>query len=268
MKILSLFILFSSILFASIGQITALKGSGTVLRDSKTIDLTTGFQLEEKDTISTEDNSKAQVIFNDGTTVTIGKKSRLDIAEYLFDEAAPQNSKTNLKFLKGAFKSITGKIGKVAPEKFKLATKSASIGIRGTTILGDQQKVACTQGTITVSAQGVTQIVPAGMMVTTPPDAPPTPPVPYKAGSMDLDKEEEKSDKKEDKKEKSDKKEDKKEKSDKKADDKKEDKKSEEKKSEEKKSDKVKEDKKTEEKKSEKVEEKKSEEKKSRKYRT
>ena len=239
MKILSLILLFSTLAFASIGQITALKGSGTLLRDTKTLNLSTGFKLEEKDIVSTSEKSKAQIIFNDGTIVTIGKKSQLNIAEYLFDDKAPKKSKTNFKFMKGAFKSITGKIGKVAPDRFKLATKTATIGIRGTTLVGDQKQVACTQGTITVSSNGVTQVVPAGMIVTTPKNAPPTAPKPYKAGSLAIDNgdEEEKSDEKEkDKEEKSDEKEkDKEEKSDEK--EKSSDKKSDEQKSDEKQAD-------------------------------
>ena len=93
-----------------------------------------------------------------------------------FDEKDSSNSKANFKFAEGTFKSITGAIGKVAPEKFKLETKSASIGIRGTIVVGNQEKVACTQGRITVTSAGVTQVLGAGMMTNTETGKAPTPP--------------------------------------------------------------------------------------------
>ena len=185
-KLLILFFcIFTTSLFASIGKISALSGEVTINRNIDFISAKVGFILEESDTITTNDIGKVQLIFNDGTVITLGKSSKLNIAEYLFDEVRPENSKTKLNFAEGAFKAITGKIGKIAPDKFKLQTKSASIGIRGTIIVGDQNTVACTQGEIAVSAQGVTQIVPAGMMVRTPTNQAPTPPQQYETGAID-----------------------------------------------------------------------------------
>ncbi|WP_455756195.1 FecR domain-containing protein [Sulfurimonas sp.] len=186
-KILLLIMIFSISLFASIGRVSAVNGEAQILRQQSTIAVVSGIELEEKDIISTKKSTKVQMIFNDGTTISVGSNSKFDIAEYLFDETNLEASKTNFKFLKGAFKSITGKIGKIAPSKFKIKTRTATIGIRGTTIVGDQGQIACTDGAITVTAKGITVDVPAGMITQTPPNAPPTPPVPYKAGSMSMD---------------------------------------------------------------------------------
>ena len=118
MKILISIILLVSITFANnIGKITSIKGSSFVKRDSQQIATTVGFKLEEKDIIETSKNSKVQIIFNDNTIVTIGKLSTFNIDEYLYDEQKPLKSKVNFKFLKGSFKSITGIIGKVNPNK-------------------------------------------------------------------------------------------------------------------------------------------------------
>jgi len=197
MKILILISLLASIVFASIGQVTGIKGKATLLRETKSSILTIGFKLEKSDIIKTGEKAKVQIIFEDKTIVTIGKKSTLDIEEYLFDEAAPSKSKVKLKFFRGAFKSITGKIGKVAPSRFKLKTKNATIGIRGTVLAGNQNRVICERGAITVTSQGVTQVVPAGMMTITAVGAPPTPAVAFKAGSISLEDEAEQEEKKE-----------------------------------------------------------------------
>ncbi|WP_295005691.1 FecR domain-containing protein [Sulfurimonas sp.] len=149
------------------------------------MDASIGFKLKAKDVLNTGKKSKLQIIFKDGSIVTIGKSSTFDIAEYVFDAASPKKSKVNFGFLKGSFKSITGQIGKFAPEKFKLRTKTATIGIRGTTVVGNQDKIACTYGKINVSSHGVTRSVPAGMFSKTPKESPPSVPEVYVAGSIE-----------------------------------------------------------------------------------
>lgn len=176
MKILLLILLFGLSLFGSIGKISASNGKVDVERNNEILEATVGFSLEEKDLVITYEKSKAQITLNDGSVLSLGKNSKLDINEYVFDEKNPSQSKANFRFAEGAFKSITGAIGKVAPDKFKLETKSATIGIRGTIIVGNQERIACTHGKIEVTSAGVTQVLNAGMMTNTEQGKPPTPP--------------------------------------------------------------------------------------------
>jgi hypothetical protein len=102
-------------------------------------------------------------VFSDKTIFTIGKNSTLDIADYLYDESKPSKNKAKFNVLKGAFSSITGRIGKLNKSKFKLKTKSASIGIRGTTVKANQEVIMCTDGAITVTTNnGISMNVEAG----------------------------------------------------------------------------------------------------------
>ena len=178
--ILTLFLL-TTTLFANIGKITAIKGDASVLRDSKSIPLNLGFILKQKDKITTGKNTRVQIIFKDNTIISLGKESSFDIGEYSFDDKDPSKAKMSFKVAKGIFKSITGKIGKINPSKFKLKTKSATIGIRGTTFFGDvpqqgPESIACTDGAITVStAQGIVE-VPAGQFTQVSIGSAPTPP--------------------------------------------------------------------------------------------
>ncbi|MDY0327946.1 MAG: FecR domain-containing protein [Arcobacteraceae bacterium] len=163
-KIFLLLLLFTISLFANIGEISAFSGDVNINRNTQSLKATVGFILKEKDIVKTSDNSKAQVVFEDGTVISIGKNAILDITEFVNDTTNPSNSKTDLRVLEGAFKTITGGIGKVAPDRFKLKTKSASIGIRGTIIYGNQSMIACTQGEIEVKVGDESHILPAGMM--------------------------------------------------------------------------------------------------------
>ena len=129
MKTLLILGMIISFVFGWVGEITALKGDATIIRENKTIKASRGFKLEKDDKIKTLNNTKMQIIFKDNTIITIGKNSEVKIADYIFDG---ENSKANFKLSHGIMKTLTGKIGKFAPKRFKVLTKNASIGIRGT----------------------------------------------------------------------------------------------------------------------------------------
>ncbi|PKN15660.1 MAG: hypothetical protein CVU67_00195 [Deltaproteobacteria bacterium HGW-Deltaproteobacteria-24] len=169
-KIVLLLLTFNLLLFANVAKIVAMNGEATVLRDNNTITLAVGNELLKDDVIQTKENTKIQIIFKDETIVTIGKNSEFKINDYIFDEANQQYS-ANLGLVQGTFRTITGKIGKVAPEKFKLNSKSSSIGIRGTQILSNVQiqgdTIFCTEGEIEIVSQltGETITLQAGQFV-------------------------------------------------------------------------------------------------------
>jgi len=169
-KIVLLLLTFNLLLFANVAKIVAMNGEATVLRDNNTITLAVGNELLKDDVIQTKNNTKIQIIFKDETIVTIGKNSEFKINDYIFDEANQQYN-ANLGLVQGTFRTITGKIGKVAPEKFKLNSKSSSIGIRGTQILSNVQiqgdTIFCTEGEIEIVSQltGETITLQAGQFV-------------------------------------------------------------------------------------------------------
>ena len=166
-KIILMFLLFVSTLFANIGKITLLEGEAFVKRGEETLRLNISDSISNNDFIETKTNSKVKITFIDNTIITIGKESSLKIEDYFFDSNNKNSAKTELSVSKGAFHAITGQIGKVNPEKFKLKTKNATIGIRGTEIYGDQNRVFCTQGAIFVLSFGETREVSQGFFVNT-----------------------------------------------------------------------------------------------------
>src|SRR5574344_2961572 len=161
-KIIFMFLLFVSTLFANIGTITLLEGEAFVKRGEETLRLNISDQISNNDFIETKTNSKVKITFIDNTIITIGKESSLKIEDYFFDSNNKNSAKTELNVSKGAFHAITGQIGKVNPEKFKLKTKNATIGIRGTEFYGDENRIVCTQGRIIILSNGVSVDVPAG----------------------------------------------------------------------------------------------------------
>jgi len=172
MKIILLsLLLFVSTLFGNVGKISALSGEVSITRDSQNILAKIGTIINEKDKITTGKSSRLQLIFNDKTIISLGKNSIFNVEEYFFDEQKPSQTKASFKVTKGIFKSITGRIGKINPTKFKLKTKSASIGIRGTIFFGaiedgQPDNIACTSGAIVVDTPSGSVEVPAGQFTT------------------------------------------------------------------------------------------------------
>ena len=152
MKSLLLLFIMSAMIFASIGNVAALKGVVKIKRSTKMITAKYGLAIEEKDTIVTQDNSKVQIILKDQTIVTIGENSKYNFNEYKFNSKT--DSKAKMKLEHGFFRVITGKIGKIAPERFKVQTKSATIGIRGTNFFAwvgpKREEIGCIKGKISI----------------------------------------------------------------------------------------------------------------------
>ena len=165
MKTVFLLLTAISTLLANIGEVTALSGSAQLLRQAETIEVSRGAEVNEKDLLKTESRSKVQVVLKDDTVITIGPDS-----EYLFERFQESgNAEVLMQLKRGFFKTVTGKIGEIAPQRFKIKTKAATIGIRGTQFMAyvqdDEEKIGCIQGEIIVWTVDDEYIVPAGKML-------------------------------------------------------------------------------------------------------
>ena len=167
MKIILLLISLVTFIFANVGVVVDVVGDSTLVRNGKNIKVVQKLELKEHDLIKTSQNAKVKLFFKDDTAVSLGKNTSFEIDSYIFTGKSDSNIK--FKVLKGFFKTVTGKISKVAPDKFKLKTKTATIGIRGTVfaadISGKTDVVVCTDGKIVMFTPGGDIEVPSGNMV-------------------------------------------------------------------------------------------------------
>ncbi len=151
-KIIFILLFISNFLLANnVGKIVSFNGDASILRENQTILVDKNSVFQKNDTLNTKENTKLQILFLDDTIISVGQNSTLKINDYLFEE---KDSKAEFTMAKGVFRTITGKIGKIAPENFKLETKGASIGIRGTQIItaieDNNEKIFCTEGQIEI----------------------------------------------------------------------------------------------------------------------
>jgi len=93
----------------------------------------------KSDTVVTSNKGRVQIRFTDGSMLSLRPDTRYLIREYQFDPAEPDEGKAIYKLIKGGMRTITGEIGKVNRENYKVETVVATIGIRGT----DYEVVIC-----------------------------------------------------------------------------------------------------------------------------
>lgn len=154
-------------LWASIGSVMAMRGSAELKRSNGLIKLENAMEIESADTIITHEKSRVQVMLLDSTVITIGENSEFRFDEFAYD--GTKESKASMSSSRGFFRSVTGEIGKIAPERFKVKTASATIGIRGTDfsgeILGEREVFRCYSGAIYIDFEGGFREIEAGMML-------------------------------------------------------------------------------------------------------
>jgi len=134
-KLFLFFILTASFVFASsIAIVKKVSGEAFVKRNNHMISLKSGEQLYQGDILITNKNGKLGIIFDDGTLLSLGENSILDINKYLF-KPADNNFDIDLDMKKGIAAFESGKIGKLSPKSVKFRIPEGTIGIRGTKFL-------------------------------------------------------------------------------------------------------------------------------------
>ena len=106
-------------------------GGLKVERNGASLDATPGMQLFMSDKVVSDSGSSAGMVFKDGTLLTVGPSTEIQIRDYLFE---PKNSKYEFSvyLAKGTAIYSSGKIGKLSPESVKVNTPTATVGVRGT----------------------------------------------------------------------------------------------------------------------------------------
>lgn len=114
-----------------IGVVRTASGAATVTRAERTIPGAPGLKLLVGDILATGGNGSLGVILRDDSSLSIGPGSRLVLQSFLF---APLEGKFDLaaRITRGTMAYLSGVIGKLAPEKARFETPTATIGIRGT----------------------------------------------------------------------------------------------------------------------------------------
>lgn len=143
--VLSLCVLTVNSAFAAdtIGRVTKIEGSAFAQTDGgDKRDLGLGDKIFEKDTITTAEDSLLHIRFKDKTRFELASESTLIASEYIYNQNA--DDKVSMKVAKGAFRFVTGLVAKEIPENMEVETAVATIGIRGTNVVGEADATSAT----------------------------------------------------------------------------------------------------------------------------
>lgn len=116
--------------WASIGEITAATGPGTIKREEDRFDGAVGTGLEMNDAITTQ-NGAWQLEFLDNTRVDVTEHSRMVIDEFIYDPASGTGA-LNMRATLGAVRYASGQIAKNSRQRVNIGTPTATISVRGT----------------------------------------------------------------------------------------------------------------------------------------
>lgn len=117
-----------------IGQVETLEGVGYAERaDGTRVTLELGSKIYENDVLITEDGAKMSVTFVDGTIFTLASASRMVIDSLIYDPTSSDGNGGAFSLVQGGFVFIAGEVARTGG--MDVATPTATMGIRGTTVL-------------------------------------------------------------------------------------------------------------------------------------
>lgn len=142
-----------------VGEVSLVIGAARVVGETgNSAAVQRGLPVFPGDRIETEDGGHVHLRFVDGAFVSVRPGSRLRIETYRYDPANPQDSAIRFQLEQGVARSITGKGGEAARERFRLNTPIAAIGVKGTDFVvqanGDNVRVAVHSGAIVMAPIG------------------------------------------------------------------------------------------------------------------
>lgn len=131
----SIALLSGSALAEVAGRVSFVHGSVSASSlDGVSRELRRGDLINGGDRISTQ-AGRLQIRFSDGGFVSLQPHTLFGVDEYLYANRKPEESSLFFSLLQGGMRTITGAIGKVNKQSYKVRTPVATIGIRGTEYL-------------------------------------------------------------------------------------------------------------------------------------
>jgi hypothetical protein len=113
-----------------IGNVATLTGSATVTRTGAATPLKLKDDIFKNDLLQTSPNSTLGITFNDETTFNLTANSRISVDNYVYEEGGGKNAAL-FNVARGTVAFVASQVAKTGD--MKIATPTATLGIRGTT---------------------------------------------------------------------------------------------------------------------------------------
>jgi hypothetical protein len=113
-----------------VGQVTRISGACTAETDGRKRTLEVSSTIELLDIVTTGSGARLVLEMDDGTVLTLGENAKLEIDEFVFNQ--PGGAARLRLHLAGAFRFISGGIGKSKDSVTVINTRIPVLGVRGT----------------------------------------------------------------------------------------------------------------------------------------
>ena len=132
-----LFILFmaTSAMAERVALVIGVEGTVTVVREGNNLPVTRKEKLYKADQILTGRDSAIELKMLDGSYINLGELADMFIKELVYDPIK-KDGFMDLEVAVGAFRIVSGSIAKLGPDLMQLKIPVATIGIRGTGLVG------------------------------------------------------------------------------------------------------------------------------------
>lgn len=131
-----------------IGNVATVTGIATVIRDKNSYPLKVRDDIYLNDVVQTSSNSSLGITFNDATTFNLSAGAKITIDNYVYEDGGKQNSAI-FDIGKGTVAFVAAAVAKTGD--MKIATPTATLGIRGTTGVVDVPENATATSTNNVN---------------------------------------------------------------------------------------------------------------------
>lgn len=123
----------ASAMAATAGLVQFVAGEVRLDRGGSSQDVAKGAGVEVGDVLRSGPTGQAQIRFTDGGIMALYPQSQMAIGAYS-DSAQTGSGEDRfaVRFLQGALRAVTGKIGQRNPQSYRVITPTAVVGIRGT----------------------------------------------------------------------------------------------------------------------------------------
>ncbi|MCP5334198.1 MAG: FecR domain-containing protein [Oceanospirillaceae bacterium] len=175
----------------SVGNVVATVGEVFAQRGNLVQPLMRGADVQAGDELASGPASRLVVRFNDGSILTLGADTRMQVRDWQYREKSSAN-KAQLSLVAGAFRLVTGAITRQQKPDLNVQTPMGAIGVRGTDFWGgyldaDAVDVILLEGEHKLeisNGAGHVLISTPGEGVTLRPNAAPTQPVKWSAEKL------------------------------------------------------------------------------------
>jgi hypothetical protein len=113
------------------GMVKEVKGNATIERNEQKLAAEPGVKVLVSDRVVTGTGSSVGITLRDGTLLSVGQNSTLNLNKFAFDSSTNKGA-LDASLKRGTLAVVSGKLSKTSPDAVVYRTPTSILGVRGT----------------------------------------------------------------------------------------------------------------------------------------